>query len=205
MGGRAVANKGKEIILVRRVAHQVLAGICVLMTAALVARADDIVVAEQPTTQPAQKAPAIKSDAMVGKPAPDFDLRGTVLGAKRLSDLRGEAVVVIFHGEYCPPSRKALQCLADVNRQSSAPFQLIVANSWDTPEKAKAEMDSLHISPAVVCDEKLVELYQIDVIPLIVFIGADGKVTRTFLGFEGESMAAKFSESAMEAHYSYKK
>lgn len=197
----AVASHGKEIILLQRVTREVVAGVCLLMAGAMYARADDAVVAEQPTTQPAQKAPALKSDAMVGKPAPDFDLRDTVLGAKRLSDLKGQAVVLVFHGEFCPPSRKAVQCLADVNRQSSAPFQLIVANSWDTPEKAKAEMDSLHISPAVVCDEKLAELYQIEAIPLIIFIGADGTVTRTFLGFEGESMAVKFGESVLEAHY----
>jgi len=135
----------------------------------------------------------------VGKAAPDFDLRDAVPGAKRLSDLKGQVVVIVFHGEFCPPSRKAVQCLADVSQQSSAPFELIIANSWDTPEKAAAEMERLKISAPVVCDEKLAEQYKVEAIPLVVFVGADGKVTRTYVGYEGDSMSVKFSEGVAEA------
>jgi peroxiredoxin len=152
-----------------------------------------------PTTAQVDKA---RSKQLIGKKAPDFDLHAAVPGAKRLSELRGQTVVLVFHFAACEPSRKAVVGLAKVqNSMSARPFKLIVVNIADSEAQSLEEMKKLGLSLPVVRDESgsISTDYRADAVPLIVVIAPNGKVTYTFLGYGEEAAGEMLGERIQEA------
>ena len=64
--------------------------------------------------QPQPAAAAASTGAVKGAVAPDFVLQKVGGGTLRLSDLRGRAVIIDFWDTWCPPCRRALPHLQEL-------------------------------------------------------------------------------------------
>ncbi len=64
--------------------------------------------------------------AVEGKPAPDFAVRDLSGRETRLSDLRGNVILVNFWATWCPPCREEVPSMAALNRlMAGKPFRML--------------------------------------------------------------------------------
>jgi peroxiredoxin len=122
----------------------------------------------------------------VASPAPDFVLKSMTGSNLRLSEYRGEVVLVSFFASWCGECRSQLRALADMyGRYEGAGFELVAVSLdrerrqvADTIESIEPRFPVLHDVGQVVGTE-----YQVESMPLVVFIDRDGNVRRRIEGY----------------------
>jgi thiol-disulfide isomerase/thioredoxin len=135
-------------------------------------------------TPPTGRAPGTGS-ALVGKPAPDFELE--LLGGKtfHLAGSKGRVVVLDFWATWCGP---CLQAMPQVERVAGEfrdrGVQLVAVNLQETPKEIAAmlERHKLELTVALDKDGVVAEKYGAHAIPQTVVIDRDGNVARLFVG-----------------------
>jgi len=148
--------------------------------------------------------PKTDTESLVGKPAPDFQL--TTLDNKqvKLSDLKGDVVVVDFWATWCPPCRKSLPHLQSVSQnQNDAKEGLKVwaVNARESNDKVEKFMKDNNYSFTVPLDSdgKTLQAYLVRGIPTTVIIGRDGKIRNVFVGYGGDESAKQIDDSIAAA------
>jgi thiol-disulfide isomerase/thioredoxin len=125
--------------------------------------------------------------ALVGKPAPEFEL-GLLGGAKfRLADAKakGQVVLLDFWATWCGP---CIQAMPQVERVAAEfrdrGVQLIAVNLQESPERISAMLQRHDLHPTVALDRdgEVAHRYGATAIPQTVIIGRDGTVARLFVG-----------------------
>lgn len=117
----------------RRVLMATVAGVCLSPAAALAASDDAL--------------PLIELPGHVE--APDFVLPDLLGAAHRLSDYRGQPVLISFWAVWCPPCRRELPSLAGLNaRLKDASIAVLALNLGDGPERVGAFLAD-HPSPGL--------------------------------------------------------
>jgi peroxiredoxin len=134
---------------------------------------------------------------LVGKPAPQFELR--LLDGKqfRLSDQRDKILVLDFWASWCGPCLQAMpQVHQVVGEFADQHVELVAINLQEAPEQIKAALQRLQLDMTVALDSdgRVAEKYGATAIPQTVIIGRDGKVARLFVGG-----GARFDEQLREA------
>jgi thiol-disulfide isomerase/thioredoxin len=126
--------------------------------------------------------------ALVGKPAPDFELE-LLSGAKfRLSRERGSIVVLDFWASWCEPCLRTMPQVETVSQEFAGDgVKLISVNQQEMPERVRDVLERLKLKAAVALDREglIGEKYGAITIPLTVIVDRDGNVARVFSGGDG--------------------
>lgn len=125
--------------------------------------------------------------SLKGKPAPDFALKSTTGENLRLSEFRGDVVMVNFWATWCGPCRQEMPILDELyDRYQKVGFQLIGVNIDDDPRRAIEMLESLGVSFPVVFDDRkeVSEQYQVQAMPVTLLIDRDGIVRYTHFGYK---------------------
>jgi peroxiredoxin len=126
--------------------------------------------------------PAAAADAghrLLGQPAPDFALKATSGTNFRLSEYRGQVVLLTFWGSrcgQCPAQLAAISRLVDTYR--SAGLAALAVNV-DDDQLAAAEFALRHpVSFPVLLDpdKAVARAYRVDNLPMLMFIDRSGTV-----------------------------
>jgi peroxiredoxin len=114
--------------------------------------------------------------------APDFVLKATDGRNLRLSEYRGDPVIVTFWGSWCGQCREALVTLDEVAKRTSTP--VLGVNLDGNVERASSVATSLDLHfPTLVDDRKTVaRAYDVSRLPLTLLIDRDGTVRAAWDG-----------------------
>ena len=148
----------------------------------------------------------VPPEVLLGQPAPDValaDLDGKQL---RLSDLRGNVVILDFWATWCGPCRRSLPMLEQVaqdNHSAKLRVLTVAVNRGQTPEAIREFVQENKLSLPVLWDEKSEagDKFHVRGIPQTVLIGKDGvvKFVAVGVGPDGESRLQQAIHVALEA------
>jgi peroxiredoxin len=122
----------------------------------------------------------------VGKQAPDFVLADISGRETRLSDLKGEVVLVNFWATWCPPCREEIPSMSALNRlMAGKPFRMLaICIDQGGKDAVKAFFrESGQTIPALVdSDGSVSKLYGITGVPETFVIDRKGVIIKKFIG-----------------------
>jgi len=123
---------------------------------------------------------------VVGSVAPEFTLKSSTGRNLKLSDHRGQVVMINFWATWCGPCRQELPLLNHLHEQyQKAGFTLLGVNIDDRADTAQAMARKLGITfPVLFDNEKRVSrLYDVNAMPSTLLIDRDGRVRYVHLGY----------------------
>lgn len=129
---------------------------------------------------------------LLAQPAPDFALRAAAGGNVRLSEHKGEVVVLSFWSSRCTPCRAQLAALdRSLQTYASAGLSIYGIGVDDEPERASDFVHSVRVSfPLLLDPEKSVSRsYQVDNLPMTVLIDRNGTVRYVLRDYSQASQA----------------
>ncbi len=142
--------------------------------------------------------PGGPGSALVGKPAPPFDL--TLLDGRhfRLAEHVGKQVVLLdMWATWCGPCRRELPIVADVAREYRGRGLVVCAvNLQEDKQKVAAFANAEKLSVPIALDEQgvVAQGYHANAIPMLVLIDKAGIVRFVHVGLRSDLKAALHSE-----------
>lgn len=130
---------------------------------------------------------SLASSGLVGQPAPDFALKSASGENLRLSEYRGDVVMVNFWATWCGPCRQEMPLLDELHtRYERVGFRLLGVNIDDDWRRALQMVDELGVTfPVVFDDTKSVsKLYQVEAMPVTVILDRAGTVRYVHHGYK---------------------
>lgn len=136
------------------------------------------------TDAPAQ---AIIAAPQQGFLAPDFELTTPAGETVKLSDLRGQAVLVNLWATWCPPCREEMPSIEKMYQEyKDQGFVVLAVNMTyqDEPQKIQPFVTAQALTFPILLDETgaMANDYQMRSLPSSYFIGRDGIITEVVIG-----------------------
>jgi peroxiredoxin len=132
-------------------------------------------------------ASSLASSSLAGKPAPDFVLKSAAGENLRLSEYRGDVVMINFWATWCGPCRQEMPLLDDLyHRYQRVGFTLLGVNIDDDSRRAMQMVEELGVSFPVLFDERkdVSKLYEVEVMPTTVLVDREGTVRFVHHGYK---------------------
>jgi cytochrome c biogenesis protein CcmG, thiol:disulfide interchange protein DsbE len=133
-----------------------------------------------------RRDPSVVTSALIGRPAPTFDLASLDGTSRvRLADLRGQVVVVNFWGSWCQGCRQEHDALAAAWQRYRDQGVVFVGVSFqDAPSASKAFAQELRMDWPLVLDQssRTAMAYGVYGAPETFFISRQGVVERRWIG-----------------------
>jgi len=131
------------------------------------------------------------AEELLEQPAPDFALKSMSGTNLRLSEYRGEVVLVNFWATWCGACRDQLQALDDLHTQYRDAGLNVLGVSIDRPSKRSTKLlAELRPEYPVLLDvdKDVSRLYDLDDMPFTVLIDQTGTVRAVFEGFDDDDI-----------------
>ena len=132
-------------------------------------------------------ASSLASSGMEGKLAPDFALKSSTGENLRLSEFRGDVVMINFWATWCGPCRQEMPHLeALYQRYSPLGFTLLGVNVEDDPKGAEAWLAQTPVSFPVLfdSDNRVTKIYDVVAMPSTVLVDRSGNVRYLHHGYK---------------------
>lgn len=120
-------------------------------------------------------------------PAPDFTLKSAGGENLRLSELRGDVVMINFWASWCGPCRQEMPILSKLHDKYKAMgFTVLGVNVEEDSSEAKKLLKDMPVSFPVLFDNESVVSKQYDVVamPSTVLVDRDGKMRFLHKGYK---------------------
>lgn len=132
--------------------------------------------------------------ARVGQPAPAWSEPAVPSGTLTLASLHGKAIYLNFFASWCPPCNEEAPTLSALQKQyGSRGLQVVGVDVLENVRKAEQFRSAHHLAyPAVVDDGTLRSQYNVNGLPVHVFIDRSGVVRGVVVG--------ELSETEMRDH-----
>jgi peroxiredoxin len=139
----------------------------------------------------AATAPERAALALVGQPAPLFQLERLDGGGIDLSEYRGQIVVLDFWASWCAPCIESMPAVVEAIGEFESPeIVLVSVNLEERREEVQAAMDRLGLTMLVALDTAgtAARSYQATAIPQTVVVDAQGKIAAIVVGGTKEAL-----------------
>ena len=124
---------------------------------------------------------------LVGQAAPDFVLKSSSGENLRLSEYRGDVVMINFWATWCGPCRQEMPLLDGLYaKYQRVGFTLLGVNIDDDSRRATKMIEELGVSFPVLFDESksVSKLYEVAAMPVTVLIDKEGIVRHVHHGYK---------------------
>ncbi len=132
-------------------------------------------------------ATSLASSGLAGQSAPDFVLKSATGENVRLSEYRGDVVMINFWATWCGPCRQEMPLLDELYaRYQRVGFSLLGINIDDDSRRAMAMVDELGVSFPVLFDEhkEVSKLYEVEAMPVTILLDREGTVRHIHHGYK---------------------
>jgi peroxiredoxin len=132
-------------------------------------------------------ASSLASSTLEGQSAPDFVLKSSAGNNLRLSEYRGDVVMINFWATWCGPCRQEMPLLDDLyGRYERVGFTLLGVNIDDDSRRAMKMIEELGVNFPVLFDESkdVSKLYAVEAMPVTVLVDREGTVRHVHLGYK---------------------
>jgi thiol-disulfide isomerase/thioredoxin len=139
--------------------------------------------------------------ALVGKPAPDFELEMLAGEKFHLTDHKGKIVVIDFWATWCGPCLQTIPHVAQLHHDAAATgIKVVAVNLEEAPEQIQKLLKRLKLDLPVALDRDgaIAARYGVSAIPQTIIIDREGKVVRHFVG-GGAHFAKDLAEALQQA------
>ncbi len=130
---------------------------------------------------------ALASSGLEGHEAPDFALKSATGENLRLSEYRGNVVMINFWATWCGPCRQEMPLLDELyNRYQRVGFNLLGVNIDDDSSRAVDMARELGVSFPVLFDarKEVSRLYDVEAMPVTVLVDREGTVRYVHHGYK---------------------
>ena len=132
-------------------------------------------------------AASLASSEMEGQLAPDFALRSNSGENIRLSEYRGNVVMINFWATWCGPCRQEMPLLDELyGRYERVGFNLLGVNIDDDSSRAMRMVEELGVHFPVLFDERkeVSRLYKVEAMPATILVDREGNVRHVHHGYK---------------------
>jgi peroxiredoxin len=132
-------------------------------------------------------ASSLASSGMEGQPAPDFSLKSSTGENLRLSEYRGDVVMINFWATWCGPCRQEMPLLDELySRYQRVGFNLLGVNIDDDSRRAMQMIEELGVNFPVLFDarKEVSKLYEVEAMPVTVIVDRSGNVRYIHHGYK---------------------
>ncbi len=132
-------------------------------------------------------ATSLASSGLEGQSAPDFALKSSTGENLRLSEYRGDVVMINFWATWCGPCRQEMPLLDELyTRYERVGFNLLGVNIDDDSRRAMQMIEELGVNFPVLFDasKEVSKLYEVDAMPVTVLVDREGNVRYVHHGYK---------------------
>jgi len=132
-------------------------------------------------------ATSLASSGLEGQAAPDFALKSSTGENLRLSEYRGDVVMINFWATWCGPCRQEMPLLDELyTRYERVGFNLLGVNIDDDSRRAMQMIDELGVNFPVLFDSRkeVSRLYEVEAMPVTILVDREGDVRYVHHGYK---------------------
>ena len=130
---------------------------------------------------------SLAASDLAGQPAPDFALKSASGENLRLSEYRGDVVMINFWATWCGPCRQEMPLLDELYvRYQRVGFNLLGVNIDDDTGRAMKMIDELGVTFPVLFDSRkeVSKLYHVAAMPVTLLVDREGRIRYVHHGYQ---------------------